>query len=345
MSNLFERSNWGRAYGEPVAKGKIRSVPEDFIVEEVLGFEPSGAGEHHFLKIEKTGENSEWIAKLLARHAGVKRRDIGFAGLKDRQAKTSQWFSVYLPGKSEVDWPAIETETVHLLEQTKHNKKLRRGIHKGNRFRLIIRELEGDKESLKKRLEQIAEQGVPNYFGSQRFGIEGRNIEGAEALFSGEIKVRDRARKGFYLSAARSFIFNSILSERIKQKSWNSLLPGDVAQFDGSGSCFKVAELDESIQTRLQSMKIHPTVCLWGKGKSMTEGEPRLLEQAVTDRFPLLRDGLIKAGLEQARRAMRLSVKELTWKIPEPTILEISFMLPSGGFATAVLNELIEQDR
>jgi len=341
MSGLFEKSGWVRAYGETVAKGKIRSIPEDFIVEEILGFEPSGEGEHHFLKIEKTGENSEWIAKLLARHAGIKRRDVGFAGLKDRQAKTVQWFSVHIPGKSEIDWSSIETETIKLLEQTKHNKKLRRGIHKGNRFELTIRQLEGDQERLEKRLQLIAQQGVPNYFGLQRFGIGGRNIDRAEALFRGEIKVRDRAKKGFYLSAARSFIFNALVSERVSQKSWDCLLPGDVAQLDGSGSCFKVSAIDELIQKRLVAMDIHPTACLWGRGELMSSGDARFQEQAVIDRFPLLRDGLVKAGLEQSRRSVRLSVKALSWSFPEPTIIKIKFLLPSGGFATAVLNELI----
>ncbi len=342
MSNLFEQYNWQHALGEPAATGTIRTVPEDFIVEELLGFEPSGAGEHHFLKIEKTGENSEWIAKLLARHAGVKRRDIGFAGLKDRQAKTTQWFSVHLPGKHEIDWSAIETATIKLLEQTFHQKKLRRGIHKGNRFKLTIRDLEGDKGQIEMRLRQISEMGVPNYFGLQRFGIEGRNIKSAEALFKGEIKVRDRAKKGFYLSAARSFIFNSLVAERIQQDSWNKLLEGDVAQFDGSGSCFKVTEVDESILSRQQSMDIHPTASMWGRGELMTTGQAAEQEQSVADRSPLLRDGLVKVGLEQSRRATRLAVKELTWVFSEETVLEINFLLPSGGFATAVLNELIK---
>lgn len=341
MSEISGKIKWSRAYGEPVAEGQIRTAPEDFIVEELLGFEPSGEGEHHFLKIEKSGENSEWVAKWLARHAGIKRRDIGFSGLKDRQAKTVQWFSAHIPGKSEIDWLPIETERIKLLAQTKHNKKLRRGIHKGNRFQITIQQLVADKSALEKRLQKIAECGVPNYFGPQRFGIEGRNIERAESLFKGEIKVRDRAKKGFYLSAARSFLFNSIVSGRIDQNSWEQLLPGDVAQFDGSGSCFKVAVVDEAMQERLANKEIHPTACLWGKGELMSEGGVRVQEQALIDHFPLLRDGLIKAGLMQSRRAMRLSLKELDWHFPEPTVLKINFVLPSGGFATAVLNELI----
>ncbi len=342
MNSLFERYSWQRAFGQSVACGTIRSRPEDFIVEEKLGFEPSGEGEHHFLKIEKVGENSEWIAKLLARYAGVKRRDIGFSGLKDRQAKTTQWFSVHIPGKREVDWSVIENEAIQLLEQTRHNKKLRRGIHKGNYFKLTVRDLEGDKALIESRLKKISEEGVPNYFGEQRFGIDGRNIESAELLFKGEIKVHDRAKKGFYLSAARSFLFNSQISERIKEGSWNHLAVGDVAQFDGSGSCFKIQEIDDSIEVRQKSLDIHPTSALWGNGSLMTDGAIEQQEQRVIDQFPLLRDGLKNAGLEQSRRATRLCPKELIWGFPEETVLEISFVLPSGGFATAVLNELIK---
>lgn len=342
MSDLFEKQGWQRAFGEPVASGKIRTLAEDFIVKEQLGFEPSGEGEHHFLEIEKTGENSEWIAKLLARHAGVKRRDIGFSGLKDRQAKTTQWFSIYFPKKDEIDWTAIESDTIKVLEQTRHNKKLRRGIHKSNYFKLLLRDLEGDKKLIEARLNKISEEGVPNYFGEQRFGFEGGNIEKSEALFKGEIKVRDRVKKGFYLSAARSFLFNSQLSERVKQGSWNHLITGDVAQFDSSGSCFKVEDIDASIKTRQASLDIHPTCVLWGNGSLMTDGDAEEQEQMVIDRFPILRDGLKNAGLEQSRRAARLSVKELSWSFPEESSLEINFVLPSGGFATALLNELIK---
>lgn len=344
MSEKGFHYDWRRAFGDPVVSGVIRSTPDDFVVEEILGFEPAGEGEHQFLKIEKRGENSEWIARQLARIAGVKNRDVSFSGLKDRHAKTTQWFSVYLPKSKQIDWCQIESENVRLLELTRHRKKLRRGTHKANRFCLTIRNLTGEISEIEDCLKMITKQGVPNYFGSQRFGIDGRNIQSAEAMFRGEFKVRDRSKKSFYLSAARSFLFNQLLSKRVTGDNWNKLLPGDLAQFDGAGSYFKVEVLDGSLKERLQAMDLHPTGPLWGKGKIEVGKEVEYLEQSVVEQYPLFKQGLRDAGLEMSRRALRLAVNKLEWHFPQPGVLVLQFELVSGGFATAVLHEILDKE-
>lgn len=157
------------AQGEPVATGHIRQSPEDFRVTEIPLFEPTGEGEHAWLRVRKRGTNTTWVAKQLAQLAGIRERDVSYAGLKDRHAVTEQWFSVHLPGQADPDWSAINNDSMQVLEHARHSRKLRRGALKGNVFRIVIRALAGEpvfsREHLTKRLEQIATEGVPNYFG------------------------------------------------------------------------------------------------------------------------------------------------------------------------------------
>ncbi|MBL6986147.1 MAG: tRNA pseudouridine(13) synthase TruD, partial [Methylobacter sp.] len=197
---------WPYVYGGPSGIGKIRSLPEDFVVMENLSFEPSGAGEHAFLQIQKKGENTEFVARQLSRFAGVRQRDVSYAGLKDRYAVTTQWFSVWLPGKAGPDWTQFETNTIKVLHSVRHAKKLKRGVLSGNSFKLVIRDWQGDQAKTIQQLEQIKANGIANYFGSQRFGNQGQNVNKALAMFEGA-KV-GREQRSIYLSAARSYLFN-----------------------------------------------------------------------------------------------------------------------------------------
>ena len=207
---------WPYVYGQPSGQGKIRSVPEDFIVKENLAFEPSGAGEHAFLQIEKTGENTDYVARQLARFANVRQRDVSFAGLKDRHAVTTQWFSVWLPGKADPDWTQFETDSMKVLQSVRHARKLKRGVLSGNSFKLIIRDWQGDQDKTIRQLEAIKANGIANYYGAQRFGNEGQNVNKALAMFQGA-KV-GREQRSLYLSAARSYLFNQILAYRVTRK-------------------------------------------------------------------------------------------------------------------------------
>ena len=319
--------------------GNIRSTNEDFQVDEIPDFEPSGEGEHVCLKVRKSGQNTEWTGKQLADIAGVARRDVSYAGLKDRHAVTTQWFSVWLPGKQPPDWSAHLPESIEILEAVRHNRKVRIGTLKGNRFEIVIRECVGDKAAVENTLAIIATQGVPNYFGSQRFGKDNHNIERATAWFSGSIKPKARHQKSMYLSAARSWLFNHCLSERVSSKQWNVGLDGDVFQLGGSNSCF-YEPLDEVLQQRVSSFDLHPSGPLWGMGELASQHRVRAAESELSTQFPLLSAGLEKHGLKQERRSLRLMVNELNYDWLSTDVLELSFGLKPGSYATSVLQEL-----
>src|SRR5688500_16730003 len=191
-----------RAHGEAVLSARIRSVPEDFRVEEVDAFEASGSGEHLLLAIEKRGMNTAFAARRIAEWAGVPESAIGYAGLKDRHAVTRQRFSVHLPKKVAPDLAALDSEDLRVLAHAWHARKLPRGALAGNRFELILRQVQGGREAVEQRLHAIASRGIPNYFGEQRFGRDGDNVANALAMFSGR-RVR-REHRTLFLSAARS---------------------------------------------------------------------------------------------------------------------------------------------
>ncbi len=332
------------AYGQLHARGRLRATPEDFQVREEMDFAPDGAGEHVWLWVRKRGANTDWVARQLARRAGVPPGAVSYAGLKDRHAVTEQWFSVHLPGKADPDWSAGPGSDFAVLEATRHSRKLRRGALRGNAFRIVVRELGGDPAELAARFERIAATGVPNYFGEQRFGREGGNLERAAAMLEGREKVRDRQQRGLYLSAARSALFNAVLARRVVEGTWNQALPGEVLMLAGSHSIFAIEEADDAIRQRIAAFDLHPTGPLWGVGELLSTGAARDLETAVAALLPLFRDGLAAAGLEQERRALRLMVRDATLEWSEPGVAVLDFRLPAGAYATTVLREWIEPD-
>lgn len=335
----FTLPEWPHAYGDPSGSGDIKTVPDDFIVEEILPFTPEGIGEHVFLHIEKTSENTEYVARLLARHAGVRQRDIGFAGLKDRHGRTSQWFSVWLPGQEDPDWTALQNENIKILTVTRHARKLKRGVLAGNRFKLLIRNWQGDRSITEQQLQAIQAHGFPNYFGEQRFGHGGRNVEKAVAMFQGA-KVK-REQRSIYLSAARSYLFNLILAERVASQTWKQAIAGDVMQLDQSHSHFRAESIDTTLIERVKTGDIHPTGALFGKGKDQVDAEALTLEQQIIASQPDLATGLLKADLETDRRALRAKAKNLVWQFEADDTLRLSFELPAGSYATALLREII----
>jgi len=330
------------AHGQPTLSGRLRAVPEDFQVREEIPFTLEGAGEHVWLWVRKRGANTDWVARRLAERAGVPPGAVSYAGLKDRHAVTEQWFSVHLPGRAEPDWSANPDSEFIVLNAVRHTRKLRRGALSGNAFRITLRDLAGDPDQLAARLNLVAATGVPNYFGEQRFGHEGGNLEQAEAMLRGELKVRDRHQRGLYLSAARSALFNAVLARRVTDGTWNQPLPGEVLMLAGSHSIFAVDEVDETIRQRVAAFDLHPTGPLWGTGILRSGGPVRALEEAVAATLPVFRDGLAAAGLEQERRALRLAVRDATLEFPEPGVAVLAFRLPAGAYATTVLRELIE---
>jgi len=335
--------DWARANGPVTASARIRSVPEDFRVQEVLGFAADGEGPHLMLTVEKRGANTHWVAGQLARHAGIAAREVGYAGLKDRHAVTVQCFTLNIDRKPEPDWSALPTDEFKVLKSERHRRKLKTGALEGNRFRLVLRDLSSPISTLLPRLESIKTRGVPNYFGVQRFGRGAANIEKAEAALSGRLRIHDRRLFSLLLSTARSLIFNDVLATRVQAGNWDRLLDGEVMMLDGSHSVFRADAADVELQRRLAAGDVHPTGPLWGRGEPMTAGEVRALEAEAAARHPELTTGLVKVGVEMARRSLRLAVKDFAWQVASEGLI-LEFFLPAGAYATAVLRELIDMD-
>ena len=331
-----------RAHGAPVLSANIRSQPEDFFVEEIAGFEPSGTGEHLLLTVEKRGMNTAFAAKTIAQWAGVDESAIGYAGLKDRHAVTRQRFSVWLPKRVAPGIDTLETDELHVLDHAWHGRKLPRGALVGNRFVLVLREVVGERAGIEERLKAIGARGVPNYFGEQRFGHGGENVRKAVAMFAGR-RVR-REERGLLLSAARSELFNRVLAMRVEAGCWDAALDGEVWMLDGSHSVFGPEAMTPELQARLEAFDIHPTGPLWGIGelRSIDEARRHEVEAMQGDTANRLRDGLERAGLKQERRALRLRHADLHWQWQTDGALELAFTLPPGAYATAVLRELGE---
>ena len=329
-----------QAHGEAVLTARIRSVPEDFSVEEIDAFDASGAGEHLLLTIEKRGMNTAFAAKRIAAWAGVAESAIGFAGMKDRHALTRQRFSVWIPKKIAPDIDALQSEDLRVLDAQWHLRKLPRGALAGNRFALTLRDVEGDSAAIETRLRAVAERGVPNYFGEQRFGRGGDNVSKALSMFAGRRVLREE--RGHLLSAARSELFNRVLGARVEAACWDRGLDGEVWILDGSRSVFGPEPWSEVLAERLARFDIHPSGPLWGRGELRSDGVARALELAALegDRIADLCAGLERAGLEQERRALRVRPEALGFDWPEPHALRLRFGLPAGCYATTVLAEL-----
>ncbi|QEA39274.1 tRNA pseudouridine(13) synthase TruD [Pistricoccus aurantiacus] len=334
---------WPRALStEPLPVGDYRLSADDFYVEECLGFEPEGQGEHLWLWVEKRDLTTLALAKRVADICSVRPRDIGFSGMKDRQAVTRQWLSVHLPGQ---EAPAdinerLQAASINLLAQGRHPRKLKRGVHRANRFELRLGGQATEDSALETRWQRVLERGVPNYFGPQRFGAQGRNLARATTLLQRGWRKRDDPQ-GLLLSAARSYLFNELLADRIRQACWDRPIPGDMLMLEGSASHFLAERIDEELLSRARHFDVHPSGVLWGTGGLATRDAAVEIEQALATRHTKLTAGLEKAGVRMARRALRMRVSGAALQ-REAGGLRLTFQLPRGGFATAVLRELME---
>ncbi len=336
---------WPRAHGAVLGSAILKQSPEDFVVEEQLDIEFSGEGEFDWLWVEKAGRTTEQVAKELARHAGVGGRDVAYAGLKDKQAVTRQWFSVHLPGKPSPDWATLAATGVSVLRSQRHQRKLRHGAHRGNRFSLCLREVDAEPAAIEQRLQLIAQRGVPNYFGEQRFGFDGDNLNRARAWLSGQARAPKRFQRGIYLSAARAWLFNQQLAERVVQGCWDKALGGEVFALEGSNSQF-ADDGDAALAQRLERGDIHPSAALPGRpGGLLPQGAAAAFEQRVLVPEAELCQGLVAQRVDAARRATRLMVQDLSWQLGEEGQLHLAFALPKGCFATVVVRELFDNRR
>lgn len=339
MDQAWRLPVWNRAGGTPECRGLIRSEPEDFKVEELPLIDPEGEGAHLWLEIEKRGSNTDWVARQLAACAGVSGRDIGYAGMKDRHAVTRQWFSVGLQEARNPHWRDWELTDATVLKAARHNRKLRRGALAGNRFRLVIRNLDGDPGLLQERLQRVRREGVPNYFGGQRFGHGGQNVVRGERWLAHGGRL-PRNKRSIYISAVRSFLFNEVLSARVEARTWNRLLDGDIASLDGSRSTFPCTMPDSGLERRCEEFDIHPSGPLPGKGGDSAQRQAAEVENAALGEWRTLVAGLEKAGAKSARRPLRLIPKKMQWDFFGSELV-LEFELPPGGYATSVLRELV----
>ena len=327
-----------RAFGDAVLTARIRTEVEDFLVEELPAFDASGEGEHLLLTIEKRGMNTAFAAKRIAAWADVAEMGVGYAGMKDRHAVTRQRFSVHLPKRIAPEIAALESDGMRVLDSVWHARKLHRGALRGNRFVLRLREVVGEHEAIESRLRALSTQGFPNYYGEQRFGRDGGNLIAARQMFNGQ-RVK-REQRGILLSAARSELFNTVLSARVMDGSWHTGLPGELWMLDGSRSVFGPETHSDALAERAKTQDIHPTGPLWGRGNLRTDGVCRALEEATLEFAADIRAGLEQAGLKQERRGLRIPARTLGWSWRDAHTLELAFELPAGSYATALLHAL-----
>ncbi|AUX71770.1 tRNA pseudouridine(13) synthase TruD [Erwinia pyrifoliae] len=334
------RQGW--LHGKPTASGVLKSIPEDFVVIEDLGYAPDGEGEQLLVRVRKQGCNTRFVAEALAKFAGIPARDVSFAGMKDRHAVTEQWFCLRLPGKVTPDLNGFQLEGVEVLESARHRRKLRTGALQGNAFTLVLRQI-SDRDAVEHRLQQIAADGVPNYFGSQRFGHDGNNLTLAQRWAADDIRVRERSKRSFILSAARSAMFNQVVSDRLAQQgSLCRVLAGDALQLTGRGSWFvaEAAELD-SLQQRVDSNELRITAPLPGSGEWGSRDKALAFEQNSLAHEGALIALMDRERVDAARRAMLVIPRDLIWSWADDATLEMNFWLPAGSFATSVVRELL----
>jgi tRNA pseudouridine13 synthase len=309
--------NFPRAFGVPCAHGVIREKDTDFFVEEILPVSPTGTGTHCWLFLDNCGDNTAWIARTLAEVAGVERSAVSYCGLKDRHAWTRQWFSVDIAGKVMPDWRGLPASMAPLTV-VRSARKLRRGIHRANHFRIVVRDLHGDPEALERKVASVCQRGVPNYFGEQRFGHQLANLELADAILIRQKRIRDRHRRSLALSSARSWIFNKVLAHRVRDSTWDRRLVGEWCI--GAGV---------------------PTGPLWGAGDSRCDGIPLALERMCALEHADWLPGLDRLGLKLERRALISRPQNLTFEWVDDRLV-IDFSLRRGEFATSVLREIVD---
>lgn len=335
----FDNLTW--LHGKPAGSGILKANPEDFVVVEDLGFEPDGEGEHILVRILKNGCNTRFVADALAKFLKIHAREVSFAGQKDKHAVTEQWLCARVPGNTMPDLSAFELEGCKVLEYARHKRKLRLGALQGNAFTLVLREV-SDRADVEARLQAISDKGVPNYFGAQRFGIGGSNLQGALRWAQSAAPVRDRNKRSFWLSAARSALFNQIVNERLKKTDFNQVVDGDALQLAGRGSWFVASEDERAeLQARVDANTLMITAALPGSGDWGAQRAALAFEQQAVADAPELQALLVREKVEAARRAMLLYPQKLCWNWWDDVTVELRFWLPAGSFATSVVRELI----
>jgi len=348
----------------------FRRSPEDFVVDELPAYEPLGQGEHLYVTFRKIDLTTPEAMKRLARALGADPRAMGYAGMKDRHAVTTQTASFQLPLATD---PApllarAQLDGITILAAVRHNNKLKPGHLLGNRFRIVLRDLDpAAVPAMRAALEAIGQRGVPNAFGPQRFGRDGDNPERAIEWLSGKSRgPRDKRDQRMLFSALQSLWFNQVLARRESDGTWADALPGDLAKKTDTGGMFLVPlegpEADDAL-VRSRARELTPTGPMFGKKMRWPEGAPAEIERAIlcaAIEDPARLDAWGHLG-EGTRRPLRMPVTELTTETLSLALdgpdnassdgpddasgdgraaLAVGFVLPKGGYATTVLGRV-----
>ncbi|PXX91510.1 tRNA pseudouridine(13) synthase TruD [Marinobacter vulgaris] len=337
------RLDWPTSTGERVASATLKSTPDDFFVDEDLSLpdELATGGEHLCIRLQKKGDNTDYVARQLAALSGCRHFDVGFCGLKDRHAVTRQWFSVYRPGREDEDaaFLAQVAQSWPVMEHHRQPRKLRRGDHRGNFFELILRDVSGDADAVDRALTRLRDVGCPNYFGPQRFGHNGANLDRALTMDPSKLNRRGsrnpkkpgrgRATSGsgdsknvLYFSAARSWLFNEVLGYRVKTGTWLETMDGE----PGSG----------------ENQGIMVTGPLWGDGGTEAVSAQGELERALVAEYPGLAAVFSTTRMKPERRPLRMLPGALEWQWQGSDQLLLRFWLAPGQYATSLLSDVFD---
>ena len=328
----------------PPIDAEFRAAPEDFVVDEVPVYAPSGEGDHIFAHIEKRGLTTRDAVRRLSEALGVDPNGAGWAGLKDRDAVTRQWVS--LPDTTPEALTGLALEGVRVLEAARHGQKLRTGHLRANRFVIRLREVEADRiDDLRRVLSTIETEGLPNFYGEQRFGREGDNAERGLRWVRGEARApRDRFQRKLQMSALQSELFNRRVSQRLETSTLGKIFAGDVLKKHDSGGVF-VADDPTAEQPRADRWEVSPTGPIFGAKMRKAGGEAAALEAALLE----------EAGLKEAdfarwkriapgtRRFVRVPLSEIGLSVSDLTVT-LEFTLPAGSYATILVREILKRD-
>jgi tRNA pseudouridine13 synthase len=324
------------------ARGKIRTVPEDFRVEELPAYPPSGQGEHVYVHFEKSGLTTQEALARIAKALNVDARAAGVAGQKDKHAVTTQWAS--FTGTTPEAATSLELANIRVLAASRHTNKLRTGHLRGNRFELRLRDTDRV-DVVTEVLTELSRIGVPNYYGEQRFGIGERNYERALAFVTGKVAPpRDRFQRKLLFSALQSALFNAWLAQRILLGTYDRPILGDILRKEDTGGLFVNADQADA-ERRMQAWEVSPTGPMFGASMRSPEADALAHETTILDESGLSLELLgrhAKLG-EGTRRSAR--VRPTEWRVcAEGDAVLLAFDLPKGSYATAVLREVMKQD-
>ena len=328
--------------------GRIRAYPEDFLVDEVSLFEPSGVGPHLYVSITKKGITTREVQEKLAKLFDVKYQEVGTGGLKDKESVATQTFSINLEDNKLNPEDATILIKEHLGFKVNwgryHKTKYRAGHIVGNRFKVRITDIRLHNSEILDRVQSITDRintlGIPNYYGKQRLGRRGKNVLAGWRILNGEKRIGNKWLRRYLVSAYQSYLCNRYLSERVKRGKFKELMYGDVVSGHDVENKYWVADL-EFDQQRYLNKEVSFTAPMYGPQMIPTEGEAAALEDELFQELGLTMDQLRRNNVTGARRLGRM-IPEISFRHVARG-MELSFMLEKGGFATTVLREYMKQ--